>query len=447
MTDTIRIISEQIPGPPGPTIATATAVAAVTRGLAFVTVAGGVRVADTAGLAINPVPSGLIITTVAANETTTVQTSGITSASITGLPAGTACPVGLDATGALVRQGTVGIVSGFYVGDTNTSGDVTWNYRSTSGGAGGPPFGTDCTNTGADAFAGGLRATADGAAAFAYGTDVAATADQSVALGRDALATGVGALAIGLSHGVGLTCRAEGEGSQAIGLDCVAEQTYSVAIGAHCLSRSSASVAIGEILTAGGVGGASGQNAVVVGFGSQALGTYSSAFGTQCYALGFGSHAHGYACSAVMCGEDAHGGGVGESGSRSTQGKRAIDMGADINATAGDLKMRDDSEIEFRANSINIVTIQAEATVVGQAFNGSTKIACETIQLLVRVVGTVATIVGSPTWTAVGQSFASMGWTIGLSTIYSGIRISANAGSDHIYAFARVQFSEISGIA
>lgn len=129
MTDTIKILTEQIPGPPGPTIATATAVAGVTRGLAFVTVAGGVRIADTAGLALNPVPSGLIITTVAANETTTVQTSGIVLASITGLPSGAACPVGIDATGALVRFDDVNIVDGFYVGDCNTAGDFTVNYR------------------------------------------------------------------------------------------------------------------------------------------------------------------------------------------------------------------------------------------------------------------------------------------------------------------------------
>lgn len=279
------------------------------------------------------------------------------------------------------------------------------------------------------------------------GTDCTAVGNGSISLGVASHATGQGALAIGLLNGINLDTRAQGDGSLAIGLDASAEQTYCIAIGAYTSARSAACVAIGESVVAGVTGGATGQNAVVIGFGSQATGTYSSALGTQCYARGYGSHAHGLSVSAEMCGEDAHGGGVGESGSRSTQGKRAIDMGRDINATSAALQMRDGTEILFRQNSVNRVTVKVQASVVGAAFAAGTKIACETIELLVRDVNTTASIVGAPAWVVVGQSFASQGWTVALSTITSGIRVTVNAGADHVYAFARVEFSEIAGIA
>lgn len=271
-------------------------------------------------------------------------------------------------------------------------------------------------------------------------------ATGSLALGRDAIAGGVGACAIGLSHDVGMTCRAEGDGAFAVGLDAVVENTYGVAIGAHCLSRSAAAVAIGENCVAGVAGGGSGQNAVVIGFGSQATGTYSSAIGTQCYARGYGSHVHGISVSAEMCGEEAHGGGC-NNGAQSSQGHRAVDMFRDINATSLALLMSNGTEIAFRQNSLNRVTVKVQATVIGAPFTGATKVACETIELLVMDVNTVNSVVGAPAWVVVGQSFASQGWTIGLSTITSGIRITVNSGADRVYAFARVEFSEIAGIS
>lgn len=133
MTETVTIITEQIPGPPGPSTATKVAVSAATAGLVFVTVSGGVRVADTAGLVINPVPSGVFLTSAAAGADVTIQTSGIVAASVTGLPSGAACPVGINASGALVRFDDPAIVPGFYIGDTDTAGDVTIGYRVASG--------------------------------------------------------------------------------------------------------------------------------------------------------------------------------------------------------------------------------------------------------------------------------------------------------------------------
>ncbi len=127
MTDTI-VVTEQIPGPDGPSVSSYNASGSVPKGYAFVMVGGYALVANTANLTQTPIPSG-VATTASSSGQIYGQTSGVVLASITGLGVGVASAVGVDSSGKLVRSTSALCVSGFYVGDCNAVGDLTINVR------------------------------------------------------------------------------------------------------------------------------------------------------------------------------------------------------------------------------------------------------------------------------------------------------------------------------
>lgn len=104
----------------------------VSQGYAVVSVAGGYRVANTAGLAVNPIAAGIATNTASEGQALFVSVAGVVPNAVTHLGNGVASAVGIDVNGKLVRAADPTIVSGFYVGDCNTAGDLTIRIRYTS---------------------------------------------------------------------------------------------------------------------------------------------------------------------------------------------------------------------------------------------------------------------------------------------------------------------------
>lgn len=102
------------------------------QGYGVVAVNGGVQVADAAGLALTPLPSGIAIAGAQPDEYVYIATSGVRPNSETLLGGGIATAVGQNASGKLVRANDPTCLPGFYYGDCNTAGDLTIHIRSTS---------------------------------------------------------------------------------------------------------------------------------------------------------------------------------------------------------------------------------------------------------------------------------------------------------------------------
>lgn len=106
----------------------------VSQGYAVVAYASAFRVANTSGLAANPVVCGVALNTAQEGEALYVATSGVVPNSVTHLGSGAASAVGVDVNGKLVRASDPSCVSGFYVGDCDAAGDFTLRYRDSVGG-------------------------------------------------------------------------------------------------------------------------------------------------------------------------------------------------------------------------------------------------------------------------------------------------------------------------
>lgn len=103
----------------------------VALGRVVVAVTDAVRLADTSGLAVNPVPCGIALVAGTAGQRIGVAVAGVVQAAITGLGVGVASAVGCNASGQLVRAADATCVPGFYVGDCDTTGILTIGIRLT----------------------------------------------------------------------------------------------------------------------------------------------------------------------------------------------------------------------------------------------------------------------------------------------------------------------------
>lgn len=105
---------------------------AINQGYGVVAVAGGVRLADSTGLGLVTIPSGVAIAGGQPDDFVYIATGGVRPAAETGLGAGIATAVGQDINGKLVRANDPTCLPGFYYGDCNTDGDLTVRVRTTS---------------------------------------------------------------------------------------------------------------------------------------------------------------------------------------------------------------------------------------------------------------------------------------------------------------------------
>lgn len=103
----------------------------IATGRVVVAVVDAIRLADSNGLSTNPLPVGVALTSGIAGQQIKVAIAGIVQATITGLGAGAACPVGINSSGQLVRATDTSLVPGFYVGDTDSNGVLTIRIRAT----------------------------------------------------------------------------------------------------------------------------------------------------------------------------------------------------------------------------------------------------------------------------------------------------------------------------
>jgi hypothetical protein len=241
----------------------------------------------------------------------------------------------------------------------------------------------------------------------------------------------------GYRHAIGIdgTTIASGVNSFALGYDSQATSTYAISIGAHCRSGGGGSFAAGESCIA------SNNNSVAIGWSNT-----SAAYGSACVGMYLqatadaeGAFVCGVSGVARLPGEFNHTSGLLSKVGFTNQGNRALDLYTRATATTANAKMRLGAELTLQPYCLSTIRIKISA---GTTSFG--KVAAQEALVLVQTTGgSASTIIGSVTWTTIGQTFASQGWSVTISIPSGNIfRIACNSGTDDVEFFARAEIMD-----
>lgn len=312
---------------------------------------------------------------------------------------------------AVTQRNKVNFV-GCTVADNPTTGatDVT-----PAGGGGGSSAGAD-----------GDVQIGDGASGFKVDTaNFAYDSTNHTLVGGEGCTIGGGAVrAIAFGH----NCQANADNSVSMGTGCISSFANSVCIGNGCGDGGQNSVCMGSGCST------TGSNGVALGVGSNA-GTDCVALGDACSATGTASFACGLSCTTTRWGEFGHAGGA----PNAFDGTHGIDVGANLNATPGNLVLGDASEltlVDSRAYSIRVRVVAAKS--------GGGTFAHEVHEILAHGNGGGTLVIDEDDLiTAPAAALAAAGWTLTISASGLILRVACDPAANNVHFGARVEWSSI----